>query len=213
MFVLSDHDNIVLQYLTELRDIEIQKDRARFRNNLERIGTILAYELSKDLSYQSIGIQTPIEKTTGKILQEQPLLICVMRAAMPFFQGFLNVFDRADCGFVGAYRKEKGENISVDFLYQASPDITNRAVILVDPMLATGKSIISTVDNLLKIGKPKMLHVVAAIAAPEGIEHISKHLGLAHKLWIGTIDRALNEKSYIVPGLGDAGDLAFGPKL
>ncbi len=213
MFVLSDHDNIVLQYLTELRDIEIQKDRSRFRNNLERIGTILAYELSKDLSYQSIGIQTPIEKTTGKILQKQPLLICVMRAAMPFFQGFLNVFDRADCGFVGAYRKETGENISVDFLYQASPDITNRAVILVDPMLATGKSIISTVDNLLKIGKPKMLHVVAAIAAPEGIDHISKHLGLAHKLWIGTIDRALNEKSYIVPGLGDAGDLAFGPKL
>ncbi|TVP49869.1 MAG: uracil phosphoribosyltransferase [Mongoliibacter sp.] len=213
MFVLSDHDNIVLQYLTELRDIEIQKDRSRFRNNLERIGTILAYELSKDLSYQSIGIQTPIEKTTGKILQEQPLLICVMRAAMPFFQGFLNVFDRADCGFVGAYRKEAGKNISIDFLYQATPDLTDREVILIDPMLATGKSIISTVENLLKIGKPKMLHVVGAIAAPEGIDHISKNLGLDHKFWIGAIDRALNEKSYIVPGLGDAGDLAFGPKL
>lgn len=213
MFVLSDCDNIVHQYLSELRDVEIQKDRTRFRKNLERIGGILAYELSKDLHFISKSIQTPIEVTKGKVLDEQPLLICVLRAAMPFFQGFLDVFDKADCGFVGAYRQEKENRIDIEFLYQATPDISGREVILIDPMLATGKSIVSTVSNLLKIGAPKSLHIVGVIAAPEGIEYISSQIEIPHKIWVGTIDKALNEKSYIVPGLGDAGDLAFGPKL
>lgn len=213
MFVLSNLDNIAQQFISELRDVDVQKDRAKFRNNLERIGSILAYELSKDLEFQDKSIKTPLMETNVRKLVEHPLLICVMRAALPFFQGFVKTFDQADCGFVGAYRQEEGDNISIEFLYQATPDITDREVILIDPMLATGKSIVSTVSNLLKMGKPKMLHVVGVIAAPEGIAYISSQLNLPHKIWLGTIDSRLNDKSFIVPGLGDAGDLAFGPKL
>ncbi|MBW3468775.1 uracil phosphoribosyltransferase [Arthrospiribacter ruber] len=213
MFVLADNNNIAHQYLSELRDVTIQGDRAKFRLNLQRIGEILSYEISKELSFSEMDIQTPIERTKGKFLDEQPLLICVLRASMPFFQGFLNVFDKADCGFVGAFRQENGDKIEIDFSYQATPDVTDREVILIDPMLATGKSIVKTVSNLLKIGTPKVVHIAGVIAAPEGLEYISKHIEVPLKIWVGAIDRELNNKSYIVPGLGDAGDLAFGPKL
>ncbi|EOZ99717.1 Uracil phosphoribosyltransferase [Indibacter alkaliphilus LW1] len=213
MFVLSNQNSIVDQYLSELRDVNIQQDRARFRKNLERIGELLAYELSKSLTYKSKVVETPIESTEVKVLGEQPLLICVLRASMPFFQGFLNIFNEADSGFVGVYRQEDGADLDIEFLYQATPDITGRELILIDPMLATGKSIVKTVNNLEKMGKPKSIHIVGVIAAPEGLAYISNEIKTQHKIWVAEVDRALNEKSYIVPGLGDAGDLAFGPKL
>lgn len=213
MFVLADNNNIAQQYLSELRDITVQGDRAKFRLNLQRIGEILSYEISKEMSFAEKEIQTPIESTIGKFLEEQPLLICVLRASMPFFQGFLNVFDKADCGFVGAFRQESGDKIEIDFSYQATPDVSGREVILIDPMLATGKSIVKTVNNLLQIGAPKVIHIAGVIAAPEGLDYIAKHIEVPIKLWVAAIDRELNDKSYIVPGLGDAGDLSFGPKL
>lgn len=216
MFILDHQNSIVHQFLTEIRDVQIQKDRLRFRRNFERLGEIMAYEVSKDLDYQTVEIQTPIQKTTAKILNVKPVLISVMRAAIPFYQGFLNYFDQADSGFVGAYRKEEKEGdqeIEIEFLYQAAPNLEGREVILVDPMLATGKSFVKTVENLLRNGKPKRLHLVCLIAAPEGVEYLKQHLKIPYKLWVGAIDEKLNEKFYIVPGLGDAGDLCFGDKI
>lgn len=216
MFILDHQNSIVHQFLTEIRDVQIQKDRLRFRRNLERLGEIMAYEISKDLDYRSIEIQTPLQKTTAKVLNEKPVLISVMRAAIPFYQGFLNYFDQADSGFVGAYRKEEKEGdqeIEIEFLYQAAPNLDGREVILVDPMLATGKSFVKTVENLLRNGKPKTLHLVCLIAAPEGVDYLKQNLKIPYKLWVGALDEKLNEKFYIVPGLGDAGDLCFGEKI
>jgi uracil phosphoribosyltransferase len=216
MFILDHQNSIVHQFMTEIRDVQVQKDRLRFRRNFERLGEIMAYEISKDLGYRAIEIQTPLQKTTARVLNEKPVLISVMRAAIPFYQGFLNYFDQADSGFVGAYRKEEKEGdqeIEIEFLYQAAPNLEGREVILVDPMLATGKSFVKTVENLLRNGKPKMLHLVCLIAAPEGVEYLKQNLKLPYKLWVGALDEKLNEKFYIVPGLGDAGDLCFGEKI
>lgn len=216
MFILDHQNSIVHQFMTEIRDVQVQKDRLRFRRNFERLGEIMAYEISKDLGYRAIEIQTPLQKTTARVLNEKPVLISVMRAAIPFYQGFLNYFDQADSGFVGAYRKEEKEGdqeIEIEFLYQAAPNLEGREVILVDPMLATGKSIVKTVENLLRNGKPKMLHLVCLIAAPEGVEYLKQNLKLPYKFWVGALDEKLNEKFYIVPGLGDAGDLCFGDKI
>ncbi|MFC0261519.1 uracil phosphoribosyltransferase [Fontibacter flavus] len=216
MFILDHQNSIVHQFMTEIRDVQVQKDRLRFRRNFERLGEIMAYEISKDLGYRAIEIQTPLQKTTARVLNEKPVLISVMRAAIPFYQGFLNYFDQADSGFVGAYRKEEKEGdqeIEIEFLYQAAPNLEGREVILVDPMLATGKSFVKTVENLLRNGKPKMLHLVCLIAAPEGVEYLKQNLKLPYKLWVGALDEKLNEKFYIVPGLGDAGDLCFGDKI
>lgn len=216
MFILDHQNSIVHQFMTEIRDVQVQKDRLRFRRNFERLGEIMAYEISKDLGYRAIEIQTPLQKTTARVLNEKPVLISVMRAAIPYYQGFLNYFDQADSGFVGAYRKEEKEGdqeIEIEFLYQAAPNLEGREVILVDPMLATGKSFVKTVENLLRNGKPKMLHLVCLIAAPEGVEYLKQNLKLPYKLWVGALDEKLNEKFYIVPGLGDAGDLCFGDKI
>ncbi len=216
MFILTKENSIASQFIGELRNVEIQKDRMRFRKNLERLGEILAYEVSKALAYSSKSVQTPLEEAVVQNLSEQPVLISVLRAAVPFYQGFCNIFDRADSGFVGAYRKEDNsgsEKLEIDFLYQAMPNLTNRDVILVDPMLATGQSFVKTVQNLLKNGNPRNIHIVSVIAAPEGIAYIQNHVGREIHFWIGALDKGLNDKFYIVPGLGDAGDLSFGPKV
>ncbi|WP_215224332.1 uracil phosphoribosyltransferase [Echinicola shivajiensis] len=214
MFILNHHDSIAHQFLEGLRDINIQKDRLRFRTNLERLGQILAYEISKALSYEEHTIATPLAKTNSKKLKSQPVLISILRAAMPFYNGFLNYFDEADSGFIGAYRKEnEGEELSIEFNYLAAPLLAGKEVIIIDPMLATGKSLITTIDHLLQHGNPKKIHIAAAIAAPEGIDYIKENLKTPYQLWIGALDEKLNDKAYIVPGLGDAGDLSFGPKL
>ena len=216
MFILNEQNTIANQFLAELRDINLQKDRARFRRNLERLGEIMAYEVSKDLSYSSLSIQTPLMHTEVKIPTEHPVLIAVLRAALPFYQGFLNIFDQSDSGFAGAYRKEadnKQEDLEIEFLYQATPSLENRTIIVVDPMLATGKSFIKTIQNLKSNGTPKMVHVVSVIASPEGVAYINQNLDIPFKIWTCALDQGLNEKYYILPGLGDAGDLCFGEKL
>ncbi|HSJ68421.1 MAG TPA: uracil phosphoribosyltransferase [Anditalea sp.] len=216
MFILNESPSIANQFLTELRDVTRQNDRMRFRRNLERLGEIMAYELSKSLDYQIEEIKSPLSLTSIYNLKETPVILSVMRAALPYYQGVINYFDNADSGFIGAYRKTHHsveDEIEIDLNYIAAPSIENKEVIIVDPMLATGKSFVKSVHHLLENGNPKMVHIMAVIAAPEGIEFIQKNLKIPHKFWIGAMDQELNDMAYIVPGLGDAGDLAFGPKL
>jgi uracil phosphoribosyltransferase len=217
MFILDQSNTIANQFLSELRDKKIQIDRLRFRKNLERLGEIMAYEISKSLHYSVETIETPLGKTTIPLLQKQPVLISVMRAAIPFYQGFLNFFDSADSGFIGAYRIEKANGsseVEIDYLYQAAPSLEGKEVIIVDPMLASGKSFMKTIENLLQgHGNPSMVHIASVIAAPEGIDYIKNNLKIPYSLWICSVDEELNDKSYIIPGLGDAGDLCFGQKI
>jgi uracil phosphoribosyltransferase len=215
MFILNQKPSIANHYLAELRDINLQKDRMRFRKNLERLGEILAYEVSKELPYTSSIISGPFGEVQTPLLVHQPVIIAVLRAALPFYQGVLNFFDKADSGFIGAYRDESENNkeIQVNLEYLAAPALEGQTLILVDTMLATGKSFLKSVEALTKNGLPKQIEIISAIAAPEGIYHIGKNLNLPHRFWIGAVDEKLNQKSYIIPGLGDAGDLAFGPKI
>lgn len=213
MFILSQQTSIANQFLAELRDKHIQMDRMRFRKNLERLGEVLAFEVSKTLTYQTKEIQTPLEKTEMQLPADQVVVVAVLRAALPFYQGFLNFFDQAESGFIGAFREESGSSLTVNLGYHASPNLDNKVLILVDPMLATGQSCVESLQTLLKHGTPKAIHLVAAFAAPEGVEHLKKSITVPYSLWLGTLDAQLNSQSYIVPGLGDAGDLAFGEKI
>jgi len=213
MFILSQQPSIANQFLAELRDKQIQKDRMRFRKNLERLGEVLAFEVSKTLNYQKKEIQTPLEQMEMHLTSDQVVLVAVLRAALPFYQGFLNFFDQAESGFIGAFREESGAELTVNLGYHASPNLDNKVLILVDPMLATGQSCVESLQTLLKHGSPKAIHLVAAFAAPEGVEYLKKAISVPYSLWLGTLDEKLNSKSYIVPGLGDAGDLSFGEKL
>src|SRR5690554_3758871 len=211
MFVLNRHNSIASQFLAELRDVTIQNDRLRFRRNLERLGEIMAYEISKEMDFQAVTLQTPLEPTRGYTLEQQPVVISIMRAALPLFQGVINYFDRADCGFVGAFRKEIDEGnaaVEIDLGYMATPCIDGKEVILVDPMLATGKSFVESLAHLFDNGTPSKIHIVSVIAAPEGINYIKENLSIDPKFWIAALDEKLNNEFFIVPGLGDAGDLA-----
>jgi uracil phosphoribosyltransferase len=213
MFILSKQPSIANQFLAELRNVQVQKDSMRFRKNLERLGEVLAYEVSKTLSFQTKEVVTPLENTAMAVPSDQVVLVAVLRAALPFYQGFLNFFDQAESGFIGAFREEGTEKLTVNLGYHASPSLDNKVLILVDPMLATGQSCVAALQTLLQHGTPKAIHLVAAIAAPEGVQHLAEHISQPYSLWLGTLDERLNEKAYIVPGLGDAGDLAFGAKL
>ena len=215
LHTINLEDSIARQFLAELRDVDIQQDRLRFRRNLERMGEIMAYEMSKSLEYVEKTITTPLTETSVKVLSEQPVLIPILRAAVPFFDGVLNYFDHADAGFIGAYRSNdfirSGE---IQLGYSALPDINGRVLVLIDPMLATGKSLVDTTKQILENGQPKHLHILSLIATPAGIENIGEALSdIPTDIWCGAIDEELNDKAYIVPGLGDAGDLAFGTKL
>lgn len=210
LFVLGESDNIGNQFLFELRDAVIQRDRMRFRRNLERLGEILAYELSKKLAYRTQTLKTSLGKLSMNVLTEQPVLVTILRAGIPFHQGFLNFFDRADSGFIGAYRNEEGKVLTVNLDYIALPSLTNRPVILIDPMLATGRSIVDSIDLLLSKGKPSHLYIVSVVAAPEGLQHVKENVNVPYSLWTCAVDDKLDSSYYIVPGLGDAGDLSFG---
>jgi uracil phosphoribosyltransferase len=212
-FVLNHHHSVANQFLMELRDAGKQQDRMRFRKNMERLGEILAYELSKNLEYTLAEAVTPLGKTGIHVLKEQPVMITILRAGLPFFQGFVNFFDQADSGFIGAYRQEDENHLTIKLGYVATPLIEDRIVILIDPMLATGRSVIDSVDAFLRNGKPRHLHVVSLVAAPEGMEYLKQNLTLPFSLWTCAVDEKLNHQYYIVPGLGDAGDLSYGPKL
>ena len=170
--------------------------------------------MSKSLNYKAQGVETPLARTTVNVVQDQLVLIPILRAAVPFYEGFLELFDQADCGFIGAWRTHGEQNeIDAELNYQAAPNLDGKTVVVIDPMLATGKSLVKTVKSLSQQGQPNAWHLASAIAAPEGIEYVQNELGKDVKLWTCAVDEKLNEKSYIVPGLGDAGDLAFGPKL
>ena len=204
---------MVTNWIAELRDTEIQTDRMRFRRNLERIGEIAAYEISKILPYTETEVQTPMGTASARILSEQPVLATILRAGLPLHQGLLNYFDKADCAFVSAYRKhDKDGSFEISLEYFSSPEIDNRIVIISDPMLATGASLVKTVQYIQEEGEPKHIHIVAAIACSVGLEYVRRNIPMA-TIWCGGIDDELTAKGYIVPGLGDAGDLAFGAKI
>lgn len=214
MFVLTQQNTIANHFLAELRNKEVQQDRPRFRHNLERLGEILAYEVSKNLDFEPTKINTPLGVATTNLLSTQPVLVCVMRAGLPFYQGFQTIFSEAESAFIGAFRgKANAEHeFEIEMHYAAVPDLAGKPLIIIDPMLATGKSIVSSYQMLLKYGTPSHVHIVAAIASRTGINYIQSSISNS-QLWIGAIDEELNHKFYIVPGLGDAGDLAFGEKM
>ncbi|MBW8524388.1 uracil phosphoribosyltransferase [Chryseobacterium chendengshani] len=210
---LSKTFSLINSWINELRNVEIQSDRMRFRRNMERIGEIAAFEISKDLETKEIEIQTPLDTLKVKEIAVQPVITTILRAGVPLFQGLLNYFDKADCGFVAAYRKhDANDYFSIKQDYLTCPNIDNKPLIVADPMLATGASLIEAIKDLLTNGTPSQLHIVAAIASKQGIETIEKTYPQA-KIWVGTIDENLTAKGYITPGLGDAGDLSYGEKL
>jgi uracil phosphoribosyltransferase len=213
VFVLNKENSVANQFLIELRDKNIQQDRMRFRQNLTRLGEVMAYEISKKLAYHQVVVETPLKKTQSFAIKQQPVLITVLRAGLPYFQGFLNYFDQADSGFIGAYRKEGEQELTIQLDYLATPSLQNREVILIDPMLATGNSVIRSVAALLKHGSPSHIYVASLVAAPEGVKNINEHLSVASSLFTVSMDENINSEFYIVPGLGDAGDLSFGEKI
>ena len=211
--VLSHQFSLVNTCINELRNVEIQHDRMRFRRNMERIGEIAAFEISKDLEQKEIEITTPLDKIVSREIAVQPVITTILRAGVPLFQGILNYLDKADCGFVAAYRKhDANDYFSIKQDYLTCPNIDGRPLIVADPMLATGASLIEAIKDLLNHGKPTQLHIVAAIASQQGVETIQKEYPEA-KIWVGVIDEKLTSKGYITPGLGDAGDLSYGEKL
>jgi uracil phosphoribosyltransferase len=212
--ILSEKNSIAKNFLSEIRDKEIQKDSMRFRRNLERMGEIFAYEISKSMEYEAIEVETVLGTKSTYRTADQPVVATVLRASLPLFQGVINFFDKAESAFIGAYRGSHAadQNFKVELDYITSPSVENKTLILCDPILATGKSLEKAYRTLTQYGKPKVTHVVSVIASVDGMNYIRETLPEC-KLWIGDVDREMNEKFYIVPGLGDAGDLAFGCKL
>lgn len=209
---LSKHYSLLCDFVSELRNVDIQHDRMRFRRNLERIGEVAAYEISKHMAHKQVETPTPLGTSQCKLLQEQPVLATILRAGLPLHQGLLNYFDRADNAFISAYRKHHPDgSFEISMEYLSSPDLEDRILIISDPMIATGASLVKTIQFLREEGKPKEVHIVCAIACTVGIEYVHRSEPNV-KIWCGAIDEELTAKSYIVPGLGDAGDLAYGTK-
>lgn len=210
--ILTKQNSIANHFLAELRNVEVQQDRMRFRRNLERLGEVFAYEISKVLTYEPVAIETPLGVAETSLLVEQPVLATILRAGIPMHQGMLNIFDQATCTFVAAYRKTKKSGaFEIHKEYVSTVNLNNRTVIVIDPMLATGKTAVLTCKELLDEFTIKSLFIVSAIASEEGIAHVRAFLPQA-QLWVGDVDSELTSKAYIVPGLGDAGDLAYGEK-
>ena len=211
---LSDQHSLVSNWIAEIRDVNIQNDRLRFRRNLERIGEVAAYEISKQLSWTEVETQTPLGIHNSKVLEQQPVLATILRAGLPLHAGMLNYFDKADNAFISAYRKHHHDgSFEISLEYMSCPSLNNRVVIISDPMLATGASVVKTIQYLKEENVPAEIHVVVAIACTVGIEYVLRECGINTKIWCGDIDDELTAKGYIVPGLGDAGDLAFGTKM
>lgn len=213
--ILGEKRSLFGEFLAEIRDVSIQQDRLRFRRNLERIGEVFALEISRVLDYKTVEVETPLGTANCQVLEQQPVVASILRAGLPLHQGLLNYFDRAENTFISAYRKHHGDadSFDVEIEYLSSPSLDNRVVILCDPMLATGSSMVLAYKALLERGVPRHIHVVAAIASKEGVEFTLKSLPENITLWLGAVDPELTSRAYIVPGLGDAGDLAFGTKI
>lgn len=210
----SKTNTILNQYLAEIRDVNVQKDSLRFRRNIERIGEIMAYEISRELPYKPVRIQTPLDVATENVPAEQPVIATILRAGLPLHRGFINYFDHAENAFVSAYRKYIDEdNFDIHIEYIASPRLDNKILIITDPMLATGGSMELAYKALLTKGEPAHIHIASVIASEQAIRHIQEVFPSDKTtIWCGTIDPELNAHSYIVPGLGDAGDLCYGEK-
>ena len=211
---LSKNNSLLNHWVAELRDVHVQNDRMRFRRNIERIGEVAAYELSKTLQFKNVEVTTPLGIANTQLLTEQPVLATILRAGLPLHQGMLNYFDKADNAFISAYRKHHPDgSFEISLEYLSCPNLNDRVLILCDPMLATGASLVETIQAIQKTYTPAQIHIVVTIASQKGIEHVEKELGADTPIWCAAIDPILNDKSYIVPGLGDAGDLAFGTKM
>ncbi len=213
--ILGKENSIFNQFLSEIRSQDIQSDRMRFRRNMERLGEVFAYEISKTLTYEAQEISSSLGVSEMNLIKRQPVLATILRAGLPLHQGLLNYFDNADNAYISAYRKHhKNGKFDIQLEYLSCPDISDRILILADPMLATGASMEVAYKAILQFGKPKHTHIVSAIASLEGVNYIKRKLNMNRiTLWLGAIDDELTAQSYIVPGLGDAGDLAFGEKL
>ena len=211
---LGKENSILNQFIAELRDEEVQKDSMRFRRNLERAGEILAYEISKKLEWVKAEVTTPLGIANVSVLKQQPVIATILRAGLPFHQGMLNYFDKAENAFISAYRKHHADGtFEVQVEYMACPDLNNKTLILCDPMLASGQSIELVFKALKRNGIPKNIHIASLLASTDGVEYVKKHLPNNVTMWACAIDEELTSQAYIVPGLGDAGDLAFGNKL
>lgn len=211
---LSKENSIFNNFLSEVRDEKVQQDRLRFRRNMQRMSEILAYEVSKKLKYSPESVTTPLGEADVNTLDDEVVVATILRAGLPMQEGILNYFDHADAAFVSAYRKHKsGDDYDIEVEYSTCPNIDGKVLLIADPMLATGQSMFQVYKELLKNGTPKSVHVLCIIASDEGMGFIQKKLPKATKYWIGAIDHALTAQSYIVPGIGDAGDLAYGDKL
>ena len=210
--ILSKEFSLVSEFLRELRDKEIQQDRARFRKNIERIGQIAAYEISKEMNYDLHFTNTPLGIAQVKKLNEQPVIATILRAGLPLQKGISDMFDQADLAYISAYRKHTNDTeFEIVLEYFATPDINDRIIILCDPMLATGQSLVQTYQAIRERGIPKKVYLVSVIGSKQGVDYVTKHIPNAD-LWIGVIDDKLDANGYILPGLGDAGDLSFGVK-
>jgi len=212
---LGKQNSIFNHFIREIRDVNIQKDAMRFRRNIERIGEIFAYEISKKMTYENNEITTPLGISSESLMIEKPVLATILRAGLPLHQGLLNYFDSSENCFISAFRKHnRGGDFEIKIEYMSSPDLEGKTVILCDPMLASGSSMVLAIEALLSKGKPKHIHVVVTIASSEGIQYFKENLPFRNcTLWLGAEDKEMTAQSYIVPGLGDAGDLAFGEKI
>ncbi|MGS2762726.1 uracil phosphoribosyltransferase [Sinomicrobium sp. M5D2P9] len=212
---IESRNSILNHFIAQVRDRAVQTDRMRFRKNLERIGEILGYELSKTLSYAPKSVTTPLGEKEVPLVENEMVICSILRAGLPFHNGLLNYFDHAENAFISAYRHHTGQGDDFDIRveYLSSPSLDGKTLLLADPMLATGQSFISVYESLKKLGAPAEIHLLAVIGAKPGIELVEKHFPSDTHLWIAAIDDTLNDKGYIIPGLGDAGDLAYGSKL
>lgn len=212
---LSQQNSVLNTFISEIRDVSVQKDNMRFRKNIERIGEILGYEMSKVLNYSSSEVKTPLGTSKIDLISDSIVLCSILRAGIPLHNGLLNYFDASENAFISAYRHhhENSDEFEIIVEYLACPNLENKTLILADPMLATGQSMVTTFEALKPFGTPKDIHLISVIGAQEGVDYLKTHFSNDTHLWIATIDNELNDKGYIVPGLGDAGDLSYGEKL
>lgn len=213
---LSDVDTIANHFLLKMRDVKTQQDRSVFRRNMQRLGSIMAYEISKKLSYKGTSAETPLGTARANVPVQFPVLITILRAGIPFFTGFQEFFDQSDAGFIGAYRQEDTGKVTIKVDYAATPSVVGRDLVLIDPMLATGRSAIDAILLLTKNARPAHIHLACMVAAPEGLKYAKESLhsiGTPFTIWSFSVDEKLDERFYIVPGLGDAGDLSFGNRI
>ena len=212
---LERTDSVFNQYMAELRDAVIQQDRMRFRRNLERIGEVMAYEISKAFEYDDEEVTTPLGIKQIRTMHEQPVIATILRAGLPFHNGMLSMFDQADSAFIAAYRKydKNEEDSEIRVEYFSSPDIEDRVLIVCDPLLATGESIVKTLNGLMEDMMPKEIHIAVAVASQDGLDYVERTMSrLPVTIWVGSIDEELTARAYVVPGIGDVGDLAYGEK-